>query len=118
MTGREVSVLSFVDGKTIKIMTSAQDHKRAGDGDTGLNTGGMGTFSPSPFYTPEVDAFCKKYIYQAYGRCHGSRRQNLQRNHFLRADADGGWAESPGIQCTFWGSGNPGCAAQDEEQTW
>ncbi|MCI8950868.1 MAG: phosphoribosylamine--glycine ligase [Lachnospiraceae bacterium] len=65
MTGREVSVLSFVDGKTIKIMTSAQDHKRAGDGDTGLNTGGMGTFSPSPFYTEEVDAFCRKYIYQA-----------------------------------------------------
>jgi len=65
MTGREVSVLSFVDGNTIKIMTSAQDHKRAGDGDTGLNTGGMGTFSPSPFYTKEVDEFCKKYIYQA-----------------------------------------------------
>lgn len=65
MTGREVSVLSFVDGKTIKIMSSAQDHKRAGDGDTGLNTGGMGTFSPSPFYTDEVDAYCKKYIYQA-----------------------------------------------------
>ena len=64
MTGREVSVLSFVDGKTIKTMTSAQDHKRAGDGDTGLNTGGMGTFSPSPFYTPEVDEFCKKYVYQ------------------------------------------------------
>lgn len=65
MTGREVSVLSFVDGKTIKIMTSAQDHKRAMDGDQGLNTGGMGTFSPSPFYTEEVDEFCKKYIYQA-----------------------------------------------------
>ena len=65
MTGREVSVLSFVDGKTIKIMSSAQDHKRAGDGDTGLNTGGMGNFSPSPFYTNEVDDFCKKYIYQA-----------------------------------------------------
>lgn len=65
MTGREVSVLSFVDGKTIKIMTSAQDHKRAKDNDQGLNTGGMGTFSPSPFYTEEVDAFCKKYIYQA-----------------------------------------------------
>ena len=64
MTGREVSVLSFVDGKTIRIMTSAQDHKRAMDGDQGLNTGGMGTFSPSPFYTPEVDAFCQKYIYQ------------------------------------------------------
>ncbi len=64
MTGREVSVLSFVDGKTIKIMTSAQDHKRAGDGDTGLNTGGMGTFSPSPFYTKEVDEYCRKNIYQ------------------------------------------------------
>ena len=64
MTGREVSVLSFVDGKTIRTMTSAQDHKRAKDGDQGLNTGGMGTFSPSPFYTPEVDEFCKKYVYQ------------------------------------------------------
>ena len=64
MTGREVSVLSYVDGKTIKPMTSAQDHKRAGDGDTGLNTGGMGTFSPSPFYTEEIDEFCRKYIYQ------------------------------------------------------
>ncbi len=65
MTGREVSVLSYVDGKTIKTMTSAQDHKRAKDGDQGLNTGGMGTFSPSPFYTKEVDAFCKEHIYQA-----------------------------------------------------
>lgn len=65
MTGREVSVLSFVDGKTIKTMTSAQDHKRAQDGDQGLNTGGMGTFSPSPFYTDAVDEFCKNYIYQA-----------------------------------------------------
>lgn len=64
MTGREVSVLSFVDGNTIKIMTSAQDHKRAKDGDMGLNTGGMGTFSPSPFYTKEIDEFCHKYIYQ------------------------------------------------------
>ena len=64
MTGREVSVLSFVDGKTIRCMTSAQDHKRAGDGDTGLNTGGMGTFSPSPFYTEEVEAFCEKHIFQ------------------------------------------------------
>lgn len=65
MTGREVSVLSFVDGKTIKTMTSAQDHKRAEDGDQGLNTGGMGTFSPSPFYTEEIDRFCQQYIYQA-----------------------------------------------------
>ena len=65
MTGREVSVLTFVDGKTIKTMTSAQDHKRAKDGDQGLNTGGMGTFSPSPFYTKEVEEFCEKYVYQA-----------------------------------------------------
>lgn len=64
MTGREVSVLCFCDGTTIKPMTSAQDHKRAGDGDTGLNTGGMGTFSPSPFYTEDIDAFCKEHIYQ------------------------------------------------------
>ena len=64
MTGREVSVLSFVDGNIVKIMSSAQDHKRAKDGDQGLNTGGMGNFSPSPFYTKEVDEFCKKYIYQ------------------------------------------------------
>ena len=64
MTGREVSVLSFVDGKTIKTMTSAQDHKRAKDGAQGLNTGGMGTFSPSPCYTKEGDEFCRKYVYQ------------------------------------------------------
>ncbi len=64
MTGREVSVLSFVDGNVVKIMSSAQDHKRAKDGDQGLNTGGMGNFSPSPFYTEKVDAFCRKYIYQ------------------------------------------------------
>ena len=64
MTGREVSVLSFVDGTTIKTMSSAQDHKRAKDNDEGLNTGGMGNFSPSPFYTEEVDKFCRENIYQ------------------------------------------------------
>ncbi|MCR5402286.1 MAG: phosphoribosylamine--glycine ligase [Butyrivibrio sp.] len=63
MTGREVSVLSFVDGKTYRLMSSAQDHKRAGDGDTGLNTGGMGNFSPSPFYTEDIDRFCRENIY-------------------------------------------------------
>ena len=65
MTGREVSVLSFVDGNTVKIMSSAQDHKRAGDGDTGLNTGGMGNFSPSPFFTKEIEEYCQKNIFQA-----------------------------------------------------
>lgn len=64
MTGREVSVLSFVDGKTVKTMTSAQDHKRAKDGDEGLNTGGMGTFSPSPFYTKEIAEYCEKNLFQ------------------------------------------------------
>lgn len=64
VTGREVSVLAFCDGKTVKCMTSAQDHKRAKDGDQGLNTGGMGTFSPSPFYTEEIKEFCEKYVYQ------------------------------------------------------
>ncbi len=63
MTGREVSVLAFCDGTTIKTMTSAQDHKRAKDGDQGLNTGGMGTFSPSPFYTEDIAKFCQKEIY-------------------------------------------------------
>ena len=64
LTGREVSVLSFVDGKTIRTMASAQDHKRAQDGDKGLNTGGMGNFSPTPYYTKEVEEFCEKYVFQ------------------------------------------------------
>ena len=64
MTGREVSALAFCDGKTYKLMSSSQDHKRIGDGDTGLNTGGMGTFSPSPFYTKEIDQICRETIYQ------------------------------------------------------
>ena len=64
MTGREVSVLCYCDGTHIKPMTSAQDHKRAKDGDRGLNTGGMGTFSPSPSYTQEIQKICEEKIYQ------------------------------------------------------
>lgn len=64
MTGREVSVLCYCDGTHIKPMTSAQDHKRAKDGDQGLNTGGMGTFSPSPFYTPEIQKICEEQIFK------------------------------------------------------
>ncbi len=63
LTGPEVSVLAFTDGKTIKPMVSAQDHKRAFDGDKGLNTGGMGTFSPSRIYTPEIADVCMKEIF-------------------------------------------------------
>lgn len=64
ITGPEVSVLCYCDGTHIKPMTSAQDHKRAKDGDEGLNTGGMGTFSPSPFYTEEIQKFCEEKVYQ------------------------------------------------------
>ncbi len=64
MTGREVSVLLFCDGTNIKAMSSAQDHKRAKDGDQGLNTGGMGNFSPSPFYTEEIKKFCEEKIFK------------------------------------------------------
>lgn len=63
LTGPEVSVLAFTDGKTLKPMVSAQDHKRALDNDKGLNTGGMGTFSPSRIYTPELEAECMKNIF-------------------------------------------------------
>ena len=64
LTGREVSVLSFVDGTHIREMSSAQDYKRAGDGDTGLNTGGMGNVSPNPWYTEDIQRFCREKIFQ------------------------------------------------------
>lgn len=64
MTGKEVSVLAFTDGKVVKPMISSMDHKRANDNDEGLNTGGMGTISPSPYYTPEIAETCMKTIFQ------------------------------------------------------
>ncbi|MDD4850496.1 MAG: phosphoribosylamine--glycine ligase [Gemmiger sp.] len=63
LTGPEVSVLSFCDGKTVKPMVSSMDHKRALDGDEGLNTGGMGTIAPNPYYTPAVAAQCMETIF-------------------------------------------------------
>ena len=111
MTGREVSVLSFVDGNTIKTMTSAQDHKRAGDGDTGLNTGGMGTFSPSPFYTEEVDEFCKKYVYQPTVDAMKAEGRPFKGVIFfgLMLTADG--PKGTGIQCQIRRSGGTGCTS-------
>ena len=63
LTGPEVSVLAFTDGKVVKPMASSMDHKRAGDGDTGLNTGGMGTVAPNPYYTPAIAQRCMEEIF-------------------------------------------------------
>ena len=63
LTGPEVSVLAFTDGKVVKPMVSSMDHKRANDHDTGLNTGGMGTVAPNPYYTPEIAAECMEKIF-------------------------------------------------------
>jgi phosphoribosylamine--glycine ligase len=63
LTGPEVSVLSFTDGKTVVPMISSMDHKRAGDNDTGLNTGGMGTVAPNPYYTEDVAKECMEKIF-------------------------------------------------------
>ena len=64
LTGPEVSVLAFTDGTAIAPMVSSMDHKRSGDGDTGLNTGGMGTIAPNPFYTPQIARVCMDTIFQ------------------------------------------------------
>ena len=64
LTGPEVSVLAFTDGRVIRPMVSSMDHKRAGDGDTGLNTGGMGTIAPNPYYTPEIAKQCMEEIFR------------------------------------------------------
>ena len=64
LTGPEVSVLAFTDGRTIRPMVSSMDHKRIGDNDTGLNTGGMGTVAPNPYYTPEIAKQCMEEIFR------------------------------------------------------
>ena len=70
LTGPEVSVLAFADGKTVVPMVSSMDHKRALDGDKGLNTGGMGTMAPNPYYTPEV----AQHVHGDASSCRPSRR--------------------------------------------
>lgn len=78
LTGPEVSVLAFTDGETVKPMVSSMDHKRAYDGDKGPNTGGMGTISPNPYYTPEIAARCMEEIFcRPFGQC--GRRGGLSR---------------------------------------
>ena len=115
MTGREVSVLAFCDGKTIKCMTSAQDHKRAKDGDQGLNTGGMGTFSPSPFYNDEVEAFCEKYVYQSTIDAMASEGRPFTGILFtgLMITEDG--PKVLEYKCTFWRSRSTGSSSKNEE---
>lgn len=85
LEGPEVSVLSFTDGKTVIPMVSSMDHKRAGNNDTGLNTGGMGTVAPNPYYTPEVAQRCMKEIFLPTVDAMNQRRQNVQRMSLLRS---------------------------------
>lgn len=115
MTGREVSVLSFVDGNTVKIMSSAQDHKRARDGDQGLNTGGMGNYSPSPFYTKEVDAYCQEHIYQPTVDAMKAEGRPFKGVIFfgLMLTADG--PQGTGIQCPLRRSGSTGSSSAYEK---
>mgnify|MGYP000491326070 CR=1 FL=1 len=93
MTGREVSVLSFVDGKTIKIMSSAQDHKRAKDGDQGLNTGGWETFLQAHSIQKKWMSSVKIHL-SGNSRCDGGRRKTIYWCYFLWSDADGRRTES------------------------
>ena len=76
LTGPEVSVLAFTDGETVVPMVSSMDHKRIGDNDTGLNTGGMGTVAPNPYYTAEIAAECMEKILP-YSFCNECRGKNL-----------------------------------------
>ena len=78
LTGPEVSVLAFTDGKTVKPMVSSMDHKRAGDGDTGLNTGGMGTIAPNPYYTPEIAKQCMEEIFRPTIRAMRKEKRTFQ----------------------------------------
>ncbi|MEI3363925.1 MAG: hypothetical protein V8R75_16095 [Oscillospiraceae bacterium] len=93
LTGPEVSVLAFTDGTAIVPMVSSMDHKRAGDGDTGLNTGGMGTVAPNPYYTRwKLPRYAGTHL-PAHSRGHGGRGLPLQGLSLLRADVDARWSQ-------------------------
>ena len=102
--------------KTIKTMTSAQDHKRAKDGDQGLNTAEWETFSPSPFYTKEVDEFCKKYVYQPTVDAMAAEGREFKGIIFFGLMLTADRSEGTGIQCPFRRSGSTGCSSAYEER--
>ena len=89
LTGPEVSVLSFTDGNVVIPMVSSMDHKRIGDGDTGPNTGGMGTIAPNPYYTDEIAKTLHGDDLPAHHARHERRGPHLQGLPLLRPDADG-----------------------------
>ncbi len=97
LTGPEVSVLTFTDGRTLIPMVSSMDHKRALDGDKGLNTGGMGTVAPNPYYTAEIAARCGAEIFADDHR-YGERRQIVFRLSLFWPHAHRGRSKSYRIQ--------------------
>ena len=114
LTGPEVSVLAFTDGETVKPMVSSMDHKRAYDGDKGPNTGGMGTISPNPYYTPEIAARCMEEIFFADHSGNAAGGEAFQGLLVFRPDAYASWAEGHRIQRPLWGPGNAGRPATAE----
>ncbi len=101
LTGPEVSVLSFTDGKVVKPMVSSMDHKRANDHDTGLNTGGMGTIAPNPYYTPEVAQPMHGKDLPAHHPRHERRGLPFQGLPVLRPDAHPGRPQGHQYNCRF-----------------
>ena len=89
LTGPEVSVLSFTDGKVVVPMVSSMDHKRIGDGDTGPNTGGMGTIAPNPYYTEDVAKVCMETIFLPTMRAMNAGGPDLPRLSLFWPDAHG-----------------------------
>ena len=117
LTGPEVSVLSFTDGKTLIPMVSSMDHKRALDGDKGLNTGGMGTVAPNPYYTEEIARRCEEEIFRPTDGGHEQRGKVLLRLPLLRPDDHGRRSESHRIQLPLRRSGDAGSASASGQRS-